>query len=295
VARGPAGLPPGARCKRKKMAKIKTLIDSLDEVDEGLRDSYRLVDDKKSDHHGKYVLAPDSVGGFEVINPAGLKTALVKERSEASDLRTKFKAFEGLDASEARSAMKKLKEFEGIDPEKEADRLAQRKFESLEKQLLTKHAEEMKIASSREDKLKAAFKKTKIHGAALAEITAAGGNPDLLLLNVTNQVRLKEVENDSEGTLDYEAEVIGEDGYSRINGDSSKMSIKDLVAEMKASDKYGDAFKAPEQSGGNTEPNQSSGHHGRRSGGSVPNDWGEASKSTEDMVAFIDQKRQNRG
>tara|TARA_R110002051_G_scaffold22502_5_gene58174 strand:+ start:1365 stop:2132 length:768 start_codon:yes stop_codon:yes gene_type:complete len=216
---------------------LKAVLDTIDDAPEALREHYTEQD-------GKFVLAVEAVGGYALEDVSGLKSALGKERTRAEKLERDVVAFKDLDPAKARTALAELEELKALDPAKEADKIANTKFEAAKAQLLEKHNADLTERDGRIKTLNGAVDGLVREQRATAAIAEAKGAVDLLLPHVLRFTRT--VEKDGK----FSVEVIDADGNCRI-GDSkgSPMTIKDLVAEMRGSETFGRAFDGDGQSG----------------------------------------------
>lgn len=216
---------------------LKAIIDKLDDVAEGFRSEYVEKD-------GKFYLDVTAVDGFELDNVASLKTALGRERTAKSELEKQVIKFKDLDPDRAREALAKLEEFENIDPTKEADKIANTKFEAAKAQLLKKHGDELTSEQGKSKRYRTKIEQLMVDAVATGAIAEAKGSVELLLPHIQRFTRV------AEDGDDFKVEVIDKDGSVRI-GDSkgSPMSIKELVAEMRNSETFGRAFEGDGQTG----------------------------------------------
>src|SRR5262245_7637775 len=122
---------------------LKALLNSLDGLDDATKALYVEKD-------GKFVLDVESVDGFALEDVNGLKTALGKERTRADRAEGLNVKFKDLDPDKARAALAELEELKKLDPSKEADKIANTKFEAAKAQLLEKHTGEI---TSREERI----------------------------------------------------------------------------------------------------------------------------------------------
>jgi hypothetical protein len=217
---------------------IKAIIEKLDDAPEPLREHYTEQD-------GKFVLAVDAVGGFALEDVSGLKSALGKERTTRENLEKQVVAFKDLDPAKAREALAKLEELGNLDPAKEADKIANTKFEAAKAQLLEKHGQEITARDERIGKLTGAMDKLVRQAAATAAIAEAKGSVELLLPHVLASTRVKETDDGA-----FTVEVIDAAGNVRIaNGKGDPMDLKALVAEMRSTETFARAFDGDGQSG----------------------------------------------
>ena len=222
---------------------LKAIIDSVEGLPDGVKEHYTERDD------GKFVLSVDPVDGFALEDVTGLKTALGKERTSREKLERDVVKFKDLDPDKAREALAKLDELTQIDPAKEADKIANTKFEAAKAQLLEKHNGEISSRDERIGHLSKTVESLLIDAAATQALAEAKGSVELLLPHVRAHTRVKEEDGK------FTVEVVDKDGNARI-GDAKGgiMDIKGLVAEMRQSDTFGRAFEGSGQSGSGKQP-----------------------------------------
>lgn len=228
---------------------LKAIVDGLDSVPEALRGYYEEDADL-----GKFRLKVEPVEGFALEDVSGLKSALGKERTTREKLERDFAKFKDIDPEKAREALAKVEEYRTIDPKKDADRIANEKFEAAKGQLLEKHLEEIATRDKRIEHLAATVSELMIDQVATAALAEAKGSVDLLLPHVKARTRVKEVDGK------FVVEVIDKDGNVRIaDAKGTPMDIKGLVAEMRQSEAFGRAFEGSGQSGSGMQPNNGGG------------------------------------
>jgi hypothetical protein len=214
------------------MMPIEQIFETRDDAPEFLRAALLEKD-------GKFVFAAETAQEI-----GGLKKALDTERKQRAE------------------AEKTLKQFEGVDPEKYAelmksqeDAAAQKLRDSgdwtareaqlraqLEADLRKRETHYTAEVNSRDARL--ALMQTALNGAlinseAVAAITAAKGEPALLLPHVLRQTRITEEDGQ------FRVEVVDAQGQPRIADiKGTPFSIKNLIEEMKADPIYGRAFEA---------------------------------------------------
>lgn len=242
---------------------LKLTVDSLEGVDEALRSLYTEKD-------GKHVL---NVEGIE--DTSALKDALRKERKRADDAEKQKKAWER--SGKTPDEIAELIEAQQARETTEAERRGE--WDKLKAQMNTAHQSEL----AKKDETLAAMRKRLsselVDKNAVSEIATAGGVPDLLLPHVQRQTKVDD---------DFNVTVVDAKGDPRIKGNGDPFTIKDLVAEMKASDVYGRAFNGSGNSGSGTPPN--SGSSGSNSGGNTPKTWAECT-TPEQKAAFLKSKK----
>lgn len=221
---------------------LPAITDNLESIPEAVRDEYKPSDD------GTFVLQVEPANGMELINPAGLKSALQKERGAVAELRKKYSGLDDLldRADEARDALKRIEEL-GNDPgnAKEIEQLREQlktQFDRDRANLDAKYKSESENHTETINTLRGQLQKVMVEDRARAAMAARGVN-DVLLPHVVSQLRC--VENNGE----FGVEVIDSDNpdIGRISpraGSTGPMSIEELLDEMSGNDKYAVCFPA---------------------------------------------------
>lgn len=247
---------------------LKAIVENLDGVPEAARGFYKQAD-------GGFVLDVEPVNGFALEDVTGLKTALGKERSTRERLERDVVKFKDIDPDKAREALARLDELSKLDPAKEADKIANTKFEAAKAQLLQRHEGEIAEREKRIGHLTKAVEELMVDAVATQALAEAKGSVELLLPHVRSHTRVKEADGK------FVVEVVDRDGNARIaDAKGTLMDIKGLVAEMRASDVFGRAFEASGNSGSGKQPSNSN----AQSGAPRKGDFG---GSKEDRVAAI--------
>jgi hypothetical protein len=208
---------------------LPLLVDDLDTVPEALRDNYKPADG------GKFRLDLD---GYE--DPAGLKSALDKERRAAKDASKKASAWETLGKTP-----EEIQALLDAQAQAEHKRLSEAgEFDKLKSQMLEQHKSELAKKDSETKALRNRLEQHLVDAAGVAAISAADGSAELLLPHVKAKVKVIE-----EGG-DYAVRVVDPSGNPRVNAQGEFLSIADLVSEMRQSDTFAPCFKAPSTTGG---------------------------------------------
>lgn len=234
---------------------LKAVVEKIEDAPEAVRSFYKASDD------GKFVLAVEEVGGYALENISGLKSALGKERGTREQLERDVVRFKDIDPDKAREAMAKWEEFQTIDPAKEADKIANTKFEAARDQLVKSHEAALKPLSERAAKLTSAVDALTRKQQATAAIAEAKGAVELLLPHVLGHTTVKETE-----AGEFVVEVVDPAGATRFGSTGQPMTVAELVAEMKGAETFSRAFDGDGQSG--------SGKTADKPGGSVKGDMG---------------------
>jgi hypothetical protein len=204
------------------------MIDSTEGMDESIAQFYTQTDT------GQFILNVEGANGYELENTTNLKTALGKERANASEAMKKLKSYEGLDADQAREAMEKMAEMADFDPEKKVEEA----MKARETQMLRQHEKAVSGMKEENSALLSQLEQNLITSAATKAIAESQGSVDLLLPHVARQTRMRRTESGN-----FIAEVVDTDGNPRIgDANGNPMTIPQLVDEMRASDSFARAF-----------------------------------------------------
>lgn len=219
---------------------LKLIVDALDTVAE--------------EHRGLYVQEGEKfrlqLDGYE--DPAGLKSALDKERKAARDAEKAAKSWAALgktpeEISELLEAQRKAEEDKAT---------KNGEWDKLKAQMLEKHQAELAKSDDATKVMRSQLERHLVDAAATTAIVGAKGSPALLLPHVKASLRV--VEEDGE----FIARVVDKAGNPRVNGKGDFLSIADLVGEMRQSDEFGRAFDPTGTSGGGA-GGGGSGAHGK--------------------------------
>jgi hypothetical protein len=169
--------------------------------------------------------------------------------------REKLKKFEGFDPDEYR----RLKEI-GERLEREKD-LQRSEFDKQYTEASENYKREISLRDEAIAKKDAALQKALIEGQAAIDITAADGEPELLLPHIKDRTQMQEVDGQ------YRAVILGEDGKPRLKKGATRatdfLSIRDYVDELKEDKRYAGAFSGTGSSGGGaTQGRDTSGNSG---------------------------------
>lgn len=239
---------------------LKLIVDSIDTLPEAQRTLYAKTED------GKFRLDLD---GYE--DPAGLKSALDKERKAARDAVGLSKAWKELGKTP-----EEIQELIEARKRDEADKLTKAgEWDKLRAQMTEAHNGVLSKRDEREGKLTKQIERHLVDAAATAALASAGGNAELLLPHV--KARTKVIEDAG----DFVVRVVDAGGNPRVDGNGEFLSIKDLVSEMRQSDVFAPGFKAPGTTGGGA-PNGS----GPRPGSNK----GKVDGSPEERAAYFASK-----
>ncbi len=122
-------------------------------------------------------------------------------------------------------------------------------LERLRTDLVTAHTADVKKHTARNEALQTQLYGLLVENSAREAITELKGVPDLLLPFIKTQVKPQEKDGVYSVIV---VDAAGEQRYSGVTG--QPMSIKELVAEMKANEKYGRLFESETQIGSGFKP-----------------------------------------
>ncbi len=218
-------------------------VDAVTDVPEKYRPFYAKGTD------GKFILDEEIKSKTD---NTGLVSALDKERKAGKEFQKQLAGWKGLKLGESpEEAMELIKQFEDTNDDEEEGATKDKNKKLIQKLKADTEAQIAKLNGEHEtslSKMKTSLKKEMIDSSARAAIAELKGAPDLLLPHVREQCAL--VEEDGA----YKVQVVDAEGDPRGNGKGGFMTIKDLVAEMRQSDKYGRAFEASGTTGSGKPP-----------------------------------------
>lgn len=220
------------------------VVEDINQVDENLRGHYKQTDQG-------FVLDVQPTNGYSLENVAALKSALGKERATAQELSRKIGAFASLgdlDPSDISQRLEELEKLKQLDPNKEADKLAEAKFKSVQEQMTSKFTKELTSSKTEAEKYKNELKKLKVDDAARQAIIAAGGDDTtamIMMPHVKARLSLQETENG------FMTQVLDLNGHPAIADTAgTPMSVQQLVEEMRSEPSWAKVFPGRNRSGG---------------------------------------------
>ena len=215
---------------------IPFVADSLEAIPEAQRGLYKPDGDK-------FRLDLD---GYE--DPAGLKSALDKERKAAKDAVAMAKAWKELGKTP-----EEIQELLAAQAQAERDKLVKGgEWDKLKGQMTEQHQAELAKREEAVKGMRDQLEKHLVDAAGVAAIAAADGSAELLLPHVKSRVKV--IEENGE----FAVRVVDAAGNPRVNGKGEFLSMSDLVGEMRQSEIFAPCFKAPNASGGGAQHSNSS-------------------------------------
>lgn len=248
---------------------LKAIVTDLNSVNEAHRDLY------KENGEGSFVLNVEPVEGYALENVNGLKNALTGERTLVNEYKGKLSAYDGIDPAAAREALNKLEKFKDLDPEVHADKIAEERVNLIKEQLQAEFEKNSGAITQENEQLKNALLGQAFEAEAVKAIAENEGNATLLMPILKNMVKADFVDGK------VQVQVIGDDGKPRVKDyvNNVPFGVSDLVAELRANEAYGGAFKA---NGGGTGTNP------LKPAGSAPK--ADVGGSREQRIAYFKSK-----
>ena len=234
---------------------LKAAVADLTTVEEAHRDLY-------VEKNGKFVLNVEGSEGFGLEDVTGLRNALAAERTAHSAVKNQFKPFEGLDPATVKTALERAEafgdldpkaakdaltaaeKFSKFDPEKEAERIANEKFERSKIQLTSTFAEEKTRLASELATTKTALEKRQAQverllkqntiATELAKLDPLDEARDVLEMIAAQSVKLVDVNGESVPVV-VDASGNPRTKINPTDYSSIPVTVTDLLAEIKES------------------------------------------------------------
>lgn len=241
---------------------LAAILAAIDGLPEAIKGEYRPASDSEVQTNpalkGKYLLDVTPADGFRLGNVDGLNTSVQTLTTAKQQLEGKLAKFGDLNPDDVTAKLTRLGELEAIDPAKEADKLVTAKVDAVKRDMTTQFDTERTDLNGKVGKYRGALDNVLRKGAAIEQISAAGGSVEALLPHVLNN--LKFVESD-DGK--FNVQVVDGDGNTRV-GDAAgnPMTVAQLVGEFKSKDAFAPLFSASGQSGGGASPSSGGGGGG---------------------------------
>jgi len=203
---------------------LKSLLDTLDEVDEAVKPHYKQLE------NGKW--------GLDTDEAAQMMAKLAKEKATRKSLEAKLDSLSGLDVEEYARLKEEAAKRETEEAEKAKD------WDRAKKQIAATHAAEKKALEARLEAVMQERQESFVASEIAREVAAAKGIPDILEPVISRQVKALE----QDGRL--QLAVLGKDGSPRVkDGAGNPFTVADLVAELKGSETFSVAFQGSGASG----------------------------------------------
>lgn len=242
---------------------LPAFVADLKDAPEGSRGEYVKGDgsDARPDAD-RFYLDVNSTDGFTLEDTSGLRSAIGRLRGEIRDLKRDAKGFDGLDPEKARDALERIEELEkGGKGDEEA---VKQRLESLRRQLVEAHQQEVSTLQSENGELGEALNGALIDTTVTAALNGKG-SVDLLLPVVRRNVRVMQDDSGSRVARVFDKE--GNELISRKAGSNgAPMDVGEYVESLRSDARYAPAFDGSGPAGGGT-PGMGEGH---QKGGKTP-------------------------
>jgi hypothetical protein len=198
------------------------------------------------ENNGKYILSVAPVGGLDLQDVTGLRTALEQERQNVKALNALKAKFGDMDPDAAREAMTIAEQFKSgkLDDKQKAV------LDARLKEVTEKHNGELSKQQARTQKLASLLQREMVESRAatlLAE-KELGGNPTLLMPHILREAKV--VEDGDDFRVSVIDPVTGHERISTSKEYMGKpMSLKELLVDMRNRQALMAAFHAPDASG----------------------------------------------
>jgi hypothetical protein len=262
---------PRGDAPEQETTMLKATLKTLDGLDEALAAHYKEKD-------GIFILDVDEVDGFALEDVNGLRSALSRQTQRGDEAVASLKEFEGIDPKVARDAIKAVEKFKDLDPEKDAEKIANEKFEAAKAQLVEHHQAELASRDERIAKSEKEIDGLTRHASALAAIEKADGNPRGLMPEVLKRTRNKRADDGSRVL-----EVLDTHGQPLYAAGGQNATLDDLLGELKKDEDWAFAFKGTGHSGSGAPPQNGSGGTPR------PTTKKASEMSTDEKATFISE------
>ena len=222
------------------------VVESLDKVPEDFRGLYEPGED------GKFVLSQDEKVKSAVSAVVKLNEALKISRMEAKGLKGKVTDLSAL--SQYGSSVEEIvagvnAKMEELQAAATGSKDAKLNLDKIKQELAAAHSKDLGVKDKRIEALKGQLDKMLIENVAKSAISELKGDTELLMPHLVGHIQ--SVEEDGE----FKVFVVDKDKERRYSGATGQpMTIKELVSEFKASDKFSKLFASEAPSGGGMNP-----------------------------------------
>ena len=223
-----------------------SVVDSLDKVPEDFRPLYEDSGD------GKYKLTDDPKVKSATTAITRFQTALAAARSDAKKVQAKAVDLSpladfGTSPEEIKASIDaKLEELTSAAA---GSKEAKLNLDKIKEDLNKAHAIQTQQKDLKVQAYKAQLDKLLIENVAKSAITELKGDQELLMPHLAGHIQ--SVEEDGQ----FKVFVVDKEKNKRFSGVTAEpMTIKELVAEFKASDRYSKLFESEAPSGGGMRP-----------------------------------------
>lgn len=220
--------------------KAKITKDEFNALPEALRKEYKEQGDK-------YLLIVDSVDGWALEDVTGLRSALGKERDNATNATRELtqlrEQFKDIDPTLARDALDKVGKMKDWLPDERVKETVKQNVQAARQEMQTKLDEANKSLQTVTSQLEAEL----IDARATKAISDAKGKVGLMLPHVKGRMKMAK---DANGR--YVVQVLDKSGnpaYSAKSGNGDPMPLAELLESFKTDPDFTSAFEASGSSG----------------------------------------------
>lgn len=210
-----------------------TPVDSIDKVPETFRKLYNPT----AGEDGKFSVSEDFRGIAESVN--GFNKTNKTLRQQLKDGRVDLSALAEYGDNPASIAEGIKTAIEAASANKNQD--VTKAVEAAKQGLAQGHQKELEKHVTRNQALQTQLYGLMVENAATAAVAELKGLPELLMPFIKNQVKVTEEDGQ------FKVQVIDGSGEVRYGQTGSPMTIKELVTEMKAQEKFGRLFESDTQ------------------------------------------------
>ena len=219
-----------------------TEVDVIDKVPEQFRGLYKQIEDKKFNLDPAFKGVADAVNGLNKSLKAAREESKRKTPIDLSLLHDYGDTVEAIKAG-IETKVKALQDEIAKGGE------AKLNLDKVRAEMAEANSKALKQAGLRSEALQNQLYQLMVENAATAAVAELKGVPDLLLPFIKNQVKVV----DQDGAFKvFVVDAQGDQRYSGVTG--QPMTIKELVTEMKANEKYGRLFESEAAPGGGMKP-----------------------------------------
>jgi hypothetical protein len=224
---------------------FKAFLNSLEGVPEEWHTAYRKLEGESAG----YQLDVEPVGGWTLEDVGALRRSYENESERRREAANNLKEWEGIGIplSDVTTGLAELEELRRIDPEKEAEKLAQKKLEAGIEEVRTSANKEIETRDGRITRLTKALEDRLVVDVAREALAKHGGSEALLMPHIERQVKIEWGDDDTPIV-----KVLNDQGSPRMKDvkTGALMGIEDLVLSMKETKDYGGAFSGAGAAGG---------------------------------------------
>lgn len=273
---------------------LKAILDSLDDVDENLRDMYRETEGGQFILDVEGMVPEDQIESHEKTK--GLKSALDKEREARKQYEKRARELESKAGKISDEDLEELEQLRAAKQKAEEERRRRNgEFEKWRDEIQKEHKQEVEARENRIRSLQEQIRQDRI-GRQIAEACAEHGATNTAVMQAFIERHVK-ADFDDEGQLSV-AVLDPADGNRMLDSEGKPLSIPGFVKKLSESKDFAPLFASRQKSGGGTPPSDRDGQGGRPSGetprGNAPDleKMSQAERRRYEIRQKIDEHRQ---